>query len=149
MRVRVHYNLHTLIWSVVALEGDDKGRVISRAECVVLTGAIKFHVGEKSRQRVIRDHCRSVHAYISGELQYSGKRGLNVAPDGISISYNPFKQGTFYERGSFAPVTEATRVDFDANGKGWNEVIVQGSDIKMAASQPAKLDITNTLSLRK
>jgi hypothetical protein len=51
MRGRVHYNLHTLIWSVVALEGPDKGRVIHKAKSVELGGTIKFHVGEKSRQK--------------------------------------------------------------------------------------------------
>lgn len=123
MRVRVHYNLHTLIWSVVALAGEDKGRVIHRSKHVKLLNA-KFHVGEVSRQRVIKEHCRSVHAYISGEL-VSVSDKVQAMPGGISISYNPYRMGTFYERETYKPMTEACAVAaFEADGNGFNRVTV-------------------------
>ena len=122
MRIKVHYNLITKLWSVTALEGDRKGLVIRRPEQVALGGAIKFHVGEKSRQRAIREGVRNVHAYISGaEIPM-------IDMQGISISYNPYRMGSFYERDTFKPVSSASRVTFDADGTGYYKVLIQQED---------------------
>ena len=130
MRVRVHYNLHTLIWSVVALSGQNKGKVIHRSKYVELGGDIKFHVGEKSRQKVIANKCRSVHAYISGELLAVGNELLSIPRgDATSISYNPYHAGHFYTRVGKLPVLHADRVTFWADGKGMNVCSAEGHGI--------------------
>lgn len=67
MRVAVYYNLHRHLWSVKALEGQNKGRVIAHAKRLVLTD-VKFKVNESGRQRVIRERVKNVHAFIIGNL---------------------------------------------------------------------------------
>ena len=54
MRVFVYYNLHKKLWSVKALEGPQKGRVIRRANHVTLRDAMP-KVSQKGRERVLRE----------------------------------------------------------------------------------------------
>ena len=68
MRVRVYYNLNRAVWSIKAMEGEFKGRVIGYADAVVLSNAHTV-VSEAGRQRVLRERRKNVHAYIEGELE--------------------------------------------------------------------------------
>jgi hypothetical protein len=90
MRVSVHFNLHNHKWSVTALEGERKGRVIEHAESVFITDCVA-KVSEMQRQRVIANRCRSVHAKIVGTLC--------DAPSDLSayetFSYNPYRAPGF------------------------------------------------------
>ena len=67
IRVRVYYNLHRKVWSIKAMEGPQKGRVIHHADVVHLTDARPV-VSEAGRQRVLRERKKNVHAYIEGQL---------------------------------------------------------------------------------
>ena len=67
MRVFVYWNLHKKLWSIKALEGPDKGRVIARSSSVILTDA-HGQVSEAGRQRVLREDRKNVHAGIVGDL---------------------------------------------------------------------------------
>lgn len=111
MRVFVYWNLHKGAWSVKALEGPHKGRVIGRAHDVDLDG-VTFRVSEAGRQRVLREQRKNVHAGAVGTL--TGARWLNVAEgarwdalavpnvacavQGEQVSYNPYKRGSFYAK---------------------------------------------------
>jgi hypothetical protein len=90
MRVSVHFNLHNKLWSVTALEGPSKGRVIEHATSVYITDC-EARVSEMQRQRVIANRCRSVHAKIIGTL--------SEAPSDLSqyqtFSYNPYRAPGF------------------------------------------------------
>jgi hypothetical protein len=110
MRVRVYRNLSPQyrdrrVWSVVALEGPRKGRVIDRVAGVVLRDA-SFVVSEAGRRRVLREKAKNVHAFVRGELVEafaldslpSGADGERLAPGQgatVPVSYDPYRAGHF------------------------------------------------------
>ena len=106
MRVFVYFNLHKLLWSVRALEGPNKGRVIQHAHEVLLVDCV-FKVSEAGRQRVLSERRKNVHAGVVGRL-------TDVAPvsahAGLRVTYNPYKYATFVRADTFEPVHAAARV---------------------------------------
>jgi len=112
MRVRVYYNLSRSVWSIKAMEGEHKGRVIGYANSALLRNAHTV-VSEASRQRVLREQRKNVHAYIDGELAVTcGYRERLMTPSesnalyhhqsGMSyffgyeyVSYNPYRVSHF------------------------------------------------------
>jgi hypothetical protein len=90
VKVSVHFNLHNKLWSITALEGEMRGRVIEHATSVYLVDCVA-KVSEMQRQRVIANRCRSVHAKIVGTLAQ--------APDSLdgyeTFSYNPYRAAGF------------------------------------------------------
>lgn len=106
MRVKVYFNLHRHLFSVVALEGPRKGRVIQHAETIALDDAT-FKVSEAGRQRVLREKRKNVHAFVVGTLspiQDSYPGWVNV------VTYNPYKYRTFVLRDSKTPVLSSPKV---------------------------------------
>lgn len=67
MKVSVYFNLHKRVFSVLAMEGPAKGRVIAHAEKVGLQDVTQ-KVQEGGRQRVIKEGKKNVHAFINGDL---------------------------------------------------------------------------------
>ncbi len=65
MKVFVYYNLHKHCWSLKALEGKDKGRVVAHADDVMVYLA-KCKVSEAGRQRVLNEQRKNVHAGVVG-----------------------------------------------------------------------------------
>jgi len=106
MRVRVYYNLNRAVWSIKAMEGEHKGRVIGYASSVTLRNAHTV-VSEASRQRVLREQRKNVHAYIDGRLEQvsSYQERLMVPPRSgylaglrgqtYSLYYNPYHVNHF------------------------------------------------------
>ena len=106
MRVRVYYNLNRAVWSIKAMEGEHKGRVIGYASSVTLRNAHTV-VSEASRQRVLREQRKNVHAYIDGELVALGgeyeERLTTPAESNIAhfpsqfegLYYNPYRVSHF------------------------------------------------------
>jgi hypothetical protein len=106
MRVRVYRNLSPQYrkqraWSIMAMEGPTKGRVVDVVDAAVVRDA-RFVVSEAGRQRVIRDKAKNVHAFVQGELGKTFKlNSLPVASDGNAllpqqnlnsrIDYDPYK----------------------------------------------------------
>lgn len=140
MRVFVYFNLHRKVWSVKALDGAAKGRVVAHASHVALCDAV-CRVSEAGRQRVIREQRKNVHAGIVGTLrgirgvytpaviEAAGTDGFRACPPILSdtdreateraaqghdgaqpITYNPYKAGTFVRRSDDAPVRRAASV---------------------------------------
>ena len=66
-RVRVYRNLARDSYSVMAMEGPDKGRVVAWAKEVFLDD-VKFVVRESGRQRVLNERRKNVHAFVDGKL---------------------------------------------------------------------------------
>ena len=60
MRVRIYLNLRTGLWSLL-----HRRRVIAHETNVTITGC-RFVVSEAQRQRVLRERCRQVHAWVEG-----------------------------------------------------------------------------------
>lgn len=112
MRVWVYFNLHKKVWSVMALEGPDKGRVIARSSHVVLDNPVG-KVRQGGRRKVIATGKKNVHAGIIGQLV-----SLDAAPDlagqGRGVTYNPFKYDSFVYVDDKARFEGAERAYFDA-----------------------------------
>lgn len=106
MRVRVYYNLNRAVWSIKAMEGEFKGRVIGYASSVVLSYAHTV-VSEAGRQRVLREQRKNVHAYIDGQLEHVGgyqERLMTPSRTGYlagirgklhNLYYNPYRVDHF------------------------------------------------------
>jgi hypothetical protein len=71
MKVFVYYNMHRKTWSIKALEGVNKGRVVAHSNYVVVSNPIG-QVSLKSRESVLLTGRKNVHAGIVGELQSIG-----------------------------------------------------------------------------
>ena len=100
-RVRVHYNLFTHLWSVTAMDGAERGRVIETASSFALVGC-KFVVSETMRQRVLARKKRIVHAWVEGYVV-----PVELLPDNaIEVTYNPYRSGQFTRRDNHEAVTE-------------------------------------------
>lgn len=87
MKVFVYWNLRKKTWSVRALDGPDKGRVIFHSAHVLLSDA-QGKVSQAGRLRVIRERRKNVHAGLVGHLA-----GLSRHENftGLKINYNPYK----------------------------------------------------------
>lgn len=112
MRVFVYFNLHKKLWSVKALEGTQRGRVILHAVDLALADCV-FKVSEAGRQRVLRERCKNVHAGVVGTL-------LDALPEPARcarrITYDPYRFSSFVDAASLAPLAHAPWARFCAQG---------------------------------
>ncbi len=98
MRVFVYWNLHRKLWSVKALEGPDKGRVVGRTATVLLAD-VTGKVSEAGRLRVIAEDRKNVHAGLVGTLVTDPATAelhaklIKYVDD--TITYNPRKYTSF------------------------------------------------------
>ncbi|MFT5162456.1 MAG: hypothetical protein ACI9FJ_001032 [Alteromonadaceae bacterium] len=105
-KVKVYRNLNKPeYYSIQATEGADKNKVIGYAKCIWLTD-VTFKVSEASRQRVIRQGRKNVHAVCIGILADASNTVL-MAPRGITATYNPYAFSHFFNRETKQPVNEA------------------------------------------
>lgn len=92
MKVFVYFNLHKKLFSVKALEGEKKGKVICHLDTINLKD-VEFRVSKAGRERVLREHRKNVHAGVVGTVisyaQSPAMRDIDV------IKYNPYKADTF------------------------------------------------------
>lgn len=86
-KVRVYLNITKKVFSVMALEGPDKGKVIAHTHMVALKGGCSFKVSQSGRKRVIKEGPKNVHAGVVGCLDLVGV----VKKGGTRVSYNPKK----------------------------------------------------------
>jgi hypothetical protein len=93
MKVFVYYNLHKHLWSIKALEGENKGRVIAHRPTVWLTNAVP-KVSEAGRQRVLKEQRKNVHAGIVGHWR-DADMPLVSTDHWRSVTYNPYKYDSF------------------------------------------------------
>lgn len=104
MKVFVYYNIHKKTWSIKALEGDNKNRVIGYANSLILTNCFP-KISEAGRQRVLKEKVKNVHAGIVGILEavdihstikgFNGFEILSIPDNSIQIRYNPYEDGYF------------------------------------------------------
>jgi hypothetical protein len=91
MRVFVYRNLRKQCFSIKALEGPRKGRVIAHRHFVDLTD-VTFKVSEAGRQRVLRTGHKNVHAGLVG--QWDDTLVPHAEPL-HAVRYNPRESGEF------------------------------------------------------
>jgi hypothetical protein len=108
-RVFVYYNLHKKVWSVRAMEGHNKGRVVLHTTTLALDDCV-MRVSEASRQRVLRERSKNVHAGIIGTLL---PFATGRAPGDVHVTYYPYLYATFVLACSKEPVFSASHVFFD------------------------------------
>lgn len=122
MRVFVYFNLHKKCFSIKALEGDRKGRVVAHSNTVLLESC-KFKVSESGRQRVLREKRKNVHAgvtgvWINGDRVESHFEFLSMV--GRQVTYNPYKYDSFIIKATEQSVDKADvvamKVFADAEG---------------------------------
>ena len=122
MRVFVYFNLHKKCFSIKALEGDRKGRVVAHSNTVLLESC-KFKVSEAGRQRVLREKRKNVHAgvtgvWINGDRAESHYEFLSMV--GRAVTYNPYKYDSFVIKATEQSVDRADvvgmKVFADAEG---------------------------------
>lgn len=120
MKVFVYWNLHKGMWSVKALEGPNKGRVIARVPAITLAN-VQGKVSEAGRQRVLREGKKNVHAGLVAERAYFSESNpvrSMVESVGDTITYNPRKYTSFvhtvdesrFEGAAWAVLTADRRV---------------------------------------
>ncbi len=106
MKVFIYYNIRKKTWSIKALEGSSKGRVIGHSNQLSIHNAT-FKVSQAGRNRVLAEKRKNVHAGVVGDLRiYEGDYST-------SISYNPYKSGYFYNVETNEPLTGSKRVSFN------------------------------------
>jgi len=106
MKVFVYFNLHKKVFSVKALEGPNKGRVIAHRSELNL-GQATFKVSEAGRQRVLREKKKNVHAGVVGEWYGTEPQAME---DGIAVTYNPYKYSSFIVQATEQPIRQAREV---------------------------------------
>lgn len=137
IRVFVYWNLHRDCYSVRALTGPDRGRVVHHAAQVEIAEAT-LRVSEAGRQRVLRDRRKNVHAGIVGRL---AQWWPDVPPTpiigGARVRYNPYTLATFVDAGTSEPVTGAARVVATTGADGGPVVLVFGRTANAGADRSA------------
>lgn len=96
MKVFVYFNLHRKCFSIKALEGVNKGRVVAHRDDVLLFDAT-FKVSEAGRQRVLRERKKNVHAGVVGQwFNINDTTTIEmITVNGTPITYNPYKYDSF------------------------------------------------------
>ena len=117
----VYFNLHKRCFSVKALEGPNKGRVIAHAN-VVYMEECQFKVSKAGRQRVLREKRKNVHAGVVGVVRYfwlgSPRWDAEKSDPSnyVGVKYNPYKYRSFVKADNSAvPVYSADMCWLDAN----------------------------------
>lgn len=104
MRVYVYFNLHKKLFSIRAMNGPMKGKVIGHASEVVLQD-VTFKVSQAGRMRVLREKKKNVHAGIVGTIA-----SWTDAPHseiGRGVTYNPYKYEQFVTIDNDMPIMSA------------------------------------------
>ena len=109
MKVFVYFNLHRRCFSIKALEGPDKGRVVAHSYDLFLKNVV-FKVSEAGRQRVLREKRKNVHAGVVGHWNLDVSERQLSAMDRL-VKYNPYVAGSFQilDKGQITPVHSASQ----------------------------------------
>ncbi|AHJ88728.1 hypothetical protein PBI_RHYNO_70 [Mycobacterium phage RhynO] len=114
--VFAYRNLHRDRWSIKALSGPHKGKVVGHADEVVIVGC-QLKVSEAGRQRVIAERKKNVHAGVVGTATDPEDMSLGPLVKRRKLSYNPYKAPTFTV--NEVPVQAADYVHLAADGKAY------------------------------
>lgn len=104
-RVFVYFNLHKHQFSIKALTGENKGKVVAHADRVYLRDGI-FTVNQGGRNRVLRESRKNVHAGVIGTYQKESEGGKLIR----EVTYNPYLYETFVDKRDRQPIEQADHV---------------------------------------
>ena len=115
MKAFIYFNLHKRLFSVKALEGANKGKVIAHVDRILVHDAT-FKVSEAGRQRVIREKRKNVHAGVVGYVLINNEYVVDstaidrIIINGSAITYNPYKYDSFVHLFGEHPISNARLV---------------------------------------
>ncbi len=112
MKVRVHYNLHKKVWSVLAKDGP----IAHYAD--LMLGDVSMVVQQGGRRRVLRTKQKCVHAFVKGDWVGPADPVL-IDETWERVSYNPYLAGHFVSKADGREVSGASRAMFLAGGVLW------------------------------
>jgi hypothetical protein len=107
-QVRVHQNLNLTrkhgraVWSITV-----QGKVVAHCDTITIAD-VTFKVSEATRRRVVRAHCREVHAWCIGTIAAPLPADMPRVP----ITYNPYRSGSFTRRDTGAALVACAYVEF-------------------------------------
>jgi hypothetical protein len=102
----VYFNLTKKLYSLRPCEGPMKGRVVGHCTSVSMRD-VKFRVSQASRNRVLRDRQKNVHATARGVVTCAKGESFTIEPQensadldhlktqGHKITYCPYRSGSF------------------------------------------------------
>jgi hypothetical protein len=105
-RVEVYWNLHKNCYSVRALSGPRRGRVVAHTFLIDLAD-VSFAVGAKGRQRIVNGEPKNVHAFIRGTVIASRDGCVHPYEE---VTYNPRKYASFVRKADESSITRANIV---------------------------------------
>jgi hypothetical protein len=108
-RVVVYKNLHKRAWSIRAMNGPSRGRVIGHAAAITLIDC-HTHVNCRAQQRIAGGAAREVHAWIVGTVSDTATLARPRR-----LTYRPHERGEFFVDTGEA-ITTAEVVAFTAQG---------------------------------
>jgi len=113
MKVFVYFNLHRKCFSVKALEGAYKGRVVAHVSDAVVYNPT-FKVSEAGRQRVLKERKKNVHAGVVGQWSESELNTFKIVEYstklGRAVTYNPYRFDSFVYKATETPINDKPRV---------------------------------------
>ena len=121
-------------YSLRALDGEYKGRVIGHAQAVLLLD-VDFVVSERGRQRVLQERRKNVHAGVTGvpvefdtfvprvPINVSNIIHKSVDPLNTPVTYNPYKYNKFVIRQTCVPIDGADLVALTSTGASINRLV--------------------------
>ena len=121
MRVFCYFNLHKHCYSLRALDGADRGRVIAHAREAVLRD-VRFKVSEAGRQKVLRERRKNVHAGVVGTLDSylphlsPGDSMSRPHRRSEKVTYNPYRFANFVRQRDEAAISGARRCMLSEGG---------------------------------
>tara|TARA_R100000458_G_scaffold57767_2_gene64498 strand:- start:60 stop:536 length:477 start_codon:yes stop_codon:yes gene_type:complete len=124
VRVQVYRNLRNGLWSVVALEGPDKGRVIAHKPDFIIEEC-SYSVQPAGNARVRRTGRKNVHAFIRGRVP---TRTVMMLGRTRGVTYNPHVHRGFVLEASASQLTGRAR-GLDAG----DNMVIQSSAVRFCA----------------
>ena len=124
LRVQVYRNLRNGLWSVVATEGPDKGRVIAHKSDFIIEEC-SYSVQPAGNAKVRRTGRKNVHAFIRGRVPSKMVMMLGRSRE---VTYNPYKHRGFVLKASASQLTgRAKGLDAGEN------MVIQSSAVRFCA----------------
>ena len=119
-RVEVYWNVRTCLWSVRALSGPNKGRVIAHLSEINLRDCT-FAVQPAGRERVRREKRKNVHAFVRGTIV--ADVGMTFPCRSVEVSYNPYMDEQFREISTNEHIYKADAVCL-SNKQGYRDDVL-------------------------
>lgn len=108
MKVFVYYNLHKHLWSVRAMEGVNKGKVIAHEDSLELINCT-FKVSQAGRNRVLKEKKKNVHAGVVGYWNRNDGVKSNIKEMDL-VRYNPYLFDSFIRINDHSNIYHASAV---------------------------------------